>query len=104
MGLFFSLSRLKTYVNITTFKDCYLVTGSLVTGTACIDLSECNMDHSPAKLCDLRLHVENCWAEQLRLNSTPVSYVLYLKEQLHLLLYKYYHYHCYDGCMRKVHV
>ena len=27
IGLMFSLSRFKTYVNITTLTDCYLVTG-----------------------------------------------------------------------------
>ena len=29
IGLMFSLSRFKTYVNITTSTDCYLVPGSI---------------------------------------------------------------------------
>ena len=33
IGLLFSLSRFKMYVNITTSTDCYLVTGSILTQT-----------------------------------------------------------------------
>ena len=34
IGLLFSLSRFKTYVNFTTSTDCYLVTGSI--GGSCL--------------------------------------------------------------------